>query len=116
MKAVKIAKPESAENDQKESVSKSKSAEKNLQKSVKSKKTESSKKKVRKSEGTASEWWNRTRQYLREVIYELRKVVWPSRKETIASTSVVLVVVMIMGIFLGFADVILSRFIRLIIG
>ena len=34
----------------------------------------------------------------REVVYELRRVVWPSRKETIGSTSVVLVIVMLCGI------------------
>jgi len=56
------------------------------------------------------------RQYLREVAYELRKVVWPSRKETLASTAVVLVVVMLCGIYLGFVDLILARFVRLLIG
>lgn len=56
------------------------------------------------------------RQYLREVGYELRKVVWPSRKETVASTAVVLVIVILCGIYLGFVDLILARFVRLLIG
>lgn len=56
------------------------------------------------------------RQYLREVIYELRKVVWPSRNETLASTAVVLVLVILCGIYLGVVDLILTRFVRLLIG
>jgi len=47
---------------------------------------------------------------------ELRKVVWPSRKETIGSTSVVLVIVALSGVFLGIVDLILSRLVRLIVG
>jgi preprotein translocase subunit SecE len=58
----------------------------------------------------------RARQYLREVAYELKKVVWPSRKETVATTSVVLVVVVLAGLFLGFVDLVLSRLVRFLIG
>ncbi|MBF0496451.1 MAG: preprotein translocase subunit SecE [Deltaproteobacteria bacterium] len=43
-------------------------------------------------------------QFLREVKIELKKVTWPSRKETIASTSVVLVVVALVSMYLGFVD------------
>ncbi len=56
------------------------------------------------------------RQYFREVVYEMRKVIWPTRKETIASTAVVLVIVMICGIYLGIVDFILNRFVQLLIG
>jgi preprotein translocase subunit SecE len=99
-------------------VQKATSSEKDAPKSLKSKKTDAPKKKTaKKSEGTPSvNWWNQARQYLREVVYELRKVVWPSRKETIASTSVVLVIVILVGVFLGFADLILSRVMRWVIG
>ena len=54
--------------------------------------------------------------FLREVKVELKKVSWPSRKETIGSTSVVLVVVIIVAIFLGLIDIGLSRLIRIILG
>jgi len=54
--------------------------------------------------------------FLREVKVELKKVDWPSRKETIGSTSVVLVVVIIVAIFLGLIDIGLSRLIRIILG
>lgn len=54
--------------------------------------------------------------FLREVKVELKKVSWPSRKETIGSTSVVLVVVIIVAMFLGLIDIGLSRLIRIILG
>jgi preprotein translocase subunit SecE len=64
----------------------------------------------------ATVWWNQFRQYLREVSYELRKVIWPSRKETIGSTAVVLIIVILASIFLGIVDAILSRLVRLLVG
>ncbi|KAF0119371.1 MAG: preprotein translocase subunit SecE [bacterium] len=59
---------------------------------------------------------NETIKFLREVKVELKKVSWPSRKETIGSTSVVLVVVIIVAMFLGLIDIGLSRLIRIILG
>jgi preprotein translocase subunit SecE len=47
---------------------------------------------------------------------ELKKVTWPTRKDTYASTIVVIVLVMVSAVFLGGVDVILSRLIRLILG
>lgn len=54
-------------------------------------------------------------QFLREVKMELKKVTWPSRKETVASTAVVIVLVIIVSAFLGLVDVSLSGLIRLIL-
>jgi preprotein translocase subunit SecE len=48
-------------------------------------------------------------EFLREVRAEARKVTWPARKETIASTSVVLVAVFLIALFLGLVDLGLSR-------
>ena len=56
------------------------------------------------------------KQFLREVRVELRKVTWPSFKGAMASTSVVIVVVVIVSIFLGVVDFGLTRLIRLILG
>ena len=95
---------------------KNESSKKSTQKTAKSKKSESGKKVSKKADESRMNWWFQTRQYFREVVYELRKVVWPSRKETIGSTAVVLVIVIISGIFLGVVDFILSRLIRLLIG
>jgi preprotein translocase subunit SecE len=54
-------------------------------------------------------------QFFREVRIELKKVTWPSRKETLASTSVVLVLVFLVAIFLGLVDIGLSRALKLIL-
>ena len=54
-------------------------------------------------------------QFLREVKNELRKVAWPSRKQTISSTGVVLVLVVIISAFLGLVDMVLVRLVRLVI-
>ena len=85
----------------------------------KPKAVESGKKKAPKKPGPfdlMAGWWKRCVQYLREVVHELRKVVFPSRKETIGSTSVVLVIVLLASVFLGLVDSILSRLVRLLIG
>ena len=42
--------------------------------------------------------------FLGEVKAEVRKVVFPSRTETIGSTAVVIVFVLILGVFLSFVD------------
>ncbi len=61
-------------------------------------------------------FWDRTVQFLREVRIELKKVTWPSRKETIASTSVVLITVVIVAFYLGIVDMGLSRLIKIFLG
>ncbi|MBW2647522.1 MAG: preprotein translocase subunit SecE [Deltaproteobacteria bacterium] len=55
-------------------------------------------------------------QFLRESRGELRKVTWPTPKEALASTSVVMVVVIIISIFLGIVDLGLTKIIRLVLG
>lgn len=87
-------------------------------KPVKAKKAETPKKSAKKAGEPAAPaaWLNTARQYLREVGYELRKVVWPSRKETIGSTAVVLVIVGLSATYLGIIDFFLSRLMRLFIG
>jgi preprotein translocase subunit SecE len=59
------------------------------------------------------EFLEKAKQFFREVRVELKKVTWPSRKETIASTSVVLVTVFLVGFYLGIVDLGLSRLIRI---
>jgi len=54
-------------------------------------------------------------QFLREVRAELKKVAWPSRKQTIGSTVVVIIIVMIISFFLGMVDMALSSLIRLVL-
>jgi len=58
---------------------------------------------------------DKSMQFLREVRVELKKVTWPSRKQTIGSTAVVIILVMIISLFLGLVDVGLSSLIRVIL-
>lgn len=54
--------------------------------------------------------------FFREVKEELKKIVWPSRDETIGTTTVVIIFVLIMAVFLGVVDVALSKIIEFIVG
>jgi len=56
--------------------------------------------------------FTRSVQFLREVKIELKKVTWPSRKQTMGSTLVVIVLVSIISVFLGIVDIGLSTVIR----
>ena len=58
---------------------------------------------------------DKSMQFLREVKIELKKVTWPSRKQTLGSTVVVIVLVMIISAFLGLVDVILNYLIRVVL-
>ena len=60
--------------------------------------------------------FTRSALFVRQVISELRKVIWPTRKELIAYTTVVLVFVLIMaGIIAGF-DFIFTKGVLFIFG
>jgi len=54
-------------------------------------------------------------QFLREVKTELKKVTWPSRKDTLSGTVVVLVAVIIIAVFLGIIDSGLSSLVKLLL-
>lgn len=54
-------------------------------------------------------------QFLREVKIELKKVTWPSRKQTMGSTVVVIILVIIVSLFLGLVDFGLSSLIRIVL-
>jgi preprotein translocase subunit SecE len=69
----------------------------------------------RKPPGRIGQWIERAAQFLREVKVELKKVTWPSRKQTIGSTVVVIVLVMVISLFLGVVDVGLSSLIRVVL-
>jgi len=55
------------------------------------------------------------KQFLREVRTELKKVTWPSRKDTLSGTAVVLVTVFIIAFFLGLVDSGLSNLIKMLL-
>lgn len=53
--------------------------------------------------------------FLKEVRDELKKVVWPTRDEIIRLTGVVVLVSLLVGLFLGGADFILTKLFELVI-
>ncbi len=67
---------------------------------------------VNRMEFSVKEKFEVARQFLREVKPELRKVTWPSRKDTLSGTLVVLAAVFIIAIFLGIVDSGLSNLIK----
>lgn len=60
-------------------------------------------------------FFDKALQFLREVRIELKKVTWPSRKQTVGSTAVVIVLVMIISLFLGLVDMGLSSLVRVVL-
>ncbi|MBS0557060.1 MAG: preprotein translocase subunit SecE [Proteobacteria bacterium] len=48
------------------------------------------------------------KEFLSESVFEMRKVVWPTRQETIQTTIVIMVVVVILALLLGLIDLILK--------
>ncbi len=58
------------------------------------------------------QWLKRFTTFLHEVKVETQKVTWPSKKDTLAGTAVVLVTVFIVAIFLGIVDYGLSNLIK----
>ncbi len=59
---------------------------------------------------------NRVGQFLREAKMELKKVKWPTRKELLASTAVVIVLTLLVAFFLGLVDFGLIKIIRNVVG
>lgn len=70
---------------------------------------------ARSRKTTMMERWGQLVQFLQEVRTELKKVHWPTRKEVVGSTVVVIVSVVIVSFFLGGIDVILQRLLTLVI-
>jgi preprotein translocase subunit SecE len=55
-------------------------------------------------------------QYVQEIKNEVKKVVWPTKRETTVTSIMVLIFVFVSAIFLLIADQILSWFVGLILG
>ncbi|PCJ83495.1 MAG: preprotein translocase subunit SecE [Thiotrichaceae bacterium] len=54
--------------------------------------------------------------FSREARMEVRKVVWPTRQETLQTTFMVMVAVIIIGIFLWLVDMVLAQAIQMVTG
>ncbi|MBI4766917.1 MAG: preprotein translocase subunit SecE [Deltaproteobacteria bacterium] len=72
-------------------------------------------------EGVAARWIGKiqwiglVKDFLREVRIELKKVTWPSRKETIAATAMVILLSVLVAFFLGLLDVGLAKAVGIIL-
>jgi len=55
-------------------------------------------------------------QFFREAKMELKKVKWPTRKELLASTAVVIVLTLIVALFLGLVDFGLIKILKNVVG
>jgi preprotein translocase subunit SecE len=54
-------------------------------------------------------WW-------RETVGELHKVSWPTSQEAWRLTRIVIIVIILVGIFLGLVDYALSKLVTLVVG
>jgi preprotein translocase subunit SecE len=61
------------------------------------------------------EFLNKVREFFHDVLVEFRKVSWPSRREVMGSTTVVIVVVLVLAVFLWAVDSALAQLVRLIL-
>ena len=59
--------------------------------------------------------FEKTRQFLKEVKVEIKKVVYPSREELIGSTKVVIITVFIVSFYLGVIDLGLSKLVKMLL-
>ena len=55
-------------------------------------------------------------EFVQEAWQELKKVHWPSRKETYAATLVVIIVVVLISVYLALVDFALTKAIQAVIG
>jgi preprotein translocase subunit SecE len=54
--------------------------------------------------GGITSWWSNSRNFLREVRNEMKRVTWPSRKEVYATTMVVILTSAFFGLYLWGLD------------
>ncbi|TAN38931.1 MAG: preprotein translocase subunit SecE [Verrucomicrobia bacterium] len=65
--------------------------------------------------GKIQAWWSAVRTFFDEVRVELKKCSWPSWGELKESTLVVIFSVVLLGVFVGFSDLVLNGILRLVI-
>jgi preprotein translocase subunit SecE len=57
----------------------------------------------------------KVREFFHDVLVEFRRVSWPTRKEVMGSTSVVIVMVIVLAVFLAVVDHALTWLVRLVL-
>ena len=73
-------------------------------------------KKARKSQGSPTNPIVYVYNYLKQVVAELRKVIWPNRKQMVSYTTVVLIFLAFMVALIGGVDYGLGRLVSLVFG
>ncbi len=68
--------------------------------------------------GLTQKWQfvGQTKLFLRDVKMEMRKVTWPTRKETLAATAMVIILSVLVAFFLGILDVALAKLVSTVLG
>lgn len=74
------------------------------------------KKAQEKADGTYKGVFKRMALFFRQVVAELRKVIWPTRKELLNYTWIVLIFVLIMGAYIGVLDFIFTKGVLFVFG
>jgi preprotein translocase subunit SecE len=59
------------------------------------------------------QWLNSVINFVKESYIELKKVTWLNKKEVLASTLVVVILIVIMSIYIGIIDFILAKIVSL---
>jgi preprotein translocase subunit SecE len=59
--------------------------------------------------------FNDLRVFFDQAKVELKKVVWPDKQETISTSSAVLLLVVVMALFLGVVDLVLTKIIAAVL-
>lgn len=59
--------------------------------------------------------FGKIKKFIEEVVVELKKVSWSTRKEVIDATWIILVSSVFLGFFIGGTDLVLSKFLEIII-
>ncbi|MGA7049857.1 MAG: preprotein translocase subunit SecE [Mycobacterium sp.] len=103
---------EDKESSDEVEVSKTDSATKKARKGQKSEKAKKSKKSGDRSANPIVFIYN----YLKQVVAEMRKVIWPNRKQMFTYTSVVLAFLAFMVALVGLADFGLTKLVLLVFG
>lgn len=57
----------------------------------------------------------RVRSYLTSVRTEISRVSWPSRKEVVSLTVLIILLSVVLGIYLGLADLIVTQVLRILL-
>ncbi|MBC7317789.1 preprotein translocase subunit SecE [Candidatus Bipolaricaulota bacterium] len=57
----------------------------------------------------------KVREYFASVRAEVARVSWPSRKEVVTFTTLVILLTLALGIYLGLVDLVLQHLLRLIV-